>query len=57
MHEQKLFVIIWQANIFCRIGQFLLSDLPRLLEDVPLTVRARIWHMRDDAPCCATSSQ
>jgi hypothetical protein len=29
---------------------FLLHDLPKLLEDVPLAVRARMWHIRDGAP-------
>jgi hypothetical protein len=29
---------------------FLLHDLPKLLEDVPLAVRARMWHMHDGAP-------
>jgi hypothetical protein len=29
---------------------FLLHDLPKLLEDVPLAVRAPVWHMRDGAP-------
>jgi hypothetical protein len=29
---------------------FLLHDLPKLLEDVPLAVRARVWYMRDGAP-------
>jgi hypothetical protein len=30
-------------------GDFLLHDLPKLLEDVPLAVRAPMWHMRDCA--------
>jgi hypothetical protein len=29
---------------------FLLRDLPNLLEYVPLVVRARIWYMHDGAP-------
>jgi hypothetical protein len=29
---------------------FLLHDLTKLLEDVPLEVRIRMWHMRDGAP-------
>jgi hypothetical protein len=29
---------------------FLLHDLPQLLEIVPLAVRARMWYMRDGAP-------
>jgi hypothetical protein len=29
---------------------FLLHDLPELLEDVPLAVRARMWYMHDFAP-------
>jgi hypothetical protein len=29
---------------------FLLHDLPKLLEDVPLAVRARMWYMHDGAP-------
>jgi hypothetical protein len=29
---------------------FLLHDLPKLLEDVPLAVRAEMWYMHDDAP-------
>jgi hypothetical protein len=29
---------------------FLLHDLPKLLGDVPLAVRARIWYMHDGAP-------
>jgi hypothetical protein len=29
---------------------FLLYDLPKLLEDVPLAVRARTWHTHDGAP-------
>jgi hypothetical protein len=28
---------------------FLLHDLPKLLEDVPLVVRARMWYMHDGA--------
>jgi hypothetical protein len=28
---------------------FLLHDLPKLLEDVPLTVKARMWYMHDGA--------
>jgi hypothetical protein len=35
--------------MFCRIGNFLLHDLPELLEDVPLAVRARMWYMHDGA--------
>jgi hypothetical protein len=30
---------------------FLLHDLPKLLEDVPLPVRARIWYTHDDVLC------
>jgi hypothetical protein len=29
---------------------FLLHDLPKLLDDVPLAVRARMWYMLDGAP-------
>jgi hypothetical protein len=29
---------------------FLLHELPKLLEDVPLTARARMWYMRDAVP-------
>jgi hypothetical protein len=29
---------------------FHLHDLPKLLEDVPLAVRARMWYMHDGAP-------
>jgi hypothetical protein len=29
---------------------FLLHDLPKLLEGVPLAVRARMWYMHDGAP-------
>jgi hypothetical protein len=29
---------------------FLSHDLPKLLEDVPLAVRARMWYMHDGAP-------
>jgi hypothetical protein len=29
---------------------FLLHYLPKLLEDVPLAVRARMWYMHDGAP-------
>jgi hypothetical protein len=29
---------------------FLLHDLPKLMEDVPLAVRARMWYMHDGAP-------
>jgi hypothetical protein len=29
---------------------FPLHDLPKLLEDVPLSVRARVWYMHDGAP-------
>jgi hypothetical protein len=29
---------------------FLLHDLPKLLEDVPLAVGARMWYMHDGAP-------
>jgi hypothetical protein len=29
---------------------FPLHDLPELLEDVPLAVRARMWYMHDGAP-------
>jgi hypothetical protein len=29
---------------------FLLHDLPKLLEDVPLAVRARMWYMHDGVP-------
>jgi hypothetical protein len=29
---------------------FLVYDLPKLLEDVPLAVRARMWYMHDGAP-------
>jgi hypothetical protein len=32
----------------CR--DFLLHDLPQLLEGVPLAVRARVWYMRDGSP-------
>jgi hypothetical protein len=31
-------------------GDFLLHDLPKLLEDVPLAVRARMGYMQDGAP-------
>jgi hypothetical protein len=31
-------------------GGFLLHELPKLLEDVPLAVRARMWYMHDGAP-------
>jgi hypothetical protein len=33
-----------------RYRDFLLYDLPKLLEDVPLAVRARMWYMHDGAP-------
>jgi hypothetical protein len=29
---------------------FLLYDLPKLLEDVPPAVRAQMWYMHDGAP-------
>jgi hypothetical protein len=29
---------------------FLLHDLPKLLEEVPLAVRARMWYRHDGAP-------
>jgi hypothetical protein len=29
---------------------FLLHDLPKLLEDVPLAARARMWYLHDGAP-------
>jgi hypothetical protein len=29
---------------------FLLHDLQKILEDVPLAVRARMWYMHDGAP-------
>jgi hypothetical protein len=29
---------------------FLLHDLPNLLEDAPLAVRARMWYMHEGAP-------
>jgi hypothetical protein len=29
---------------------FLLRDLPKLLEDVPLAVRAQMWYIHDGAP-------
>jgi hypothetical protein len=29
---------------------FLLHDPPKLLEDVPLAARARMWYMHDGAP-------
>jgi hypothetical protein len=31
-------------------GNHYRDDLPKLLEDVPLAVRARMWYMRDGAP-------
>jgi hypothetical protein len=33
-----------------RYQDFLLHDLPKLLEGVPLAVRARMWYMHDGAP-------
>jgi hypothetical protein len=33
-----------------RCQDFLLRDLPKLLEDVPLAVRACMWYMHDGAP-------
>jgi hypothetical protein len=33
-----------------RYRDFLLHDLPKVLGDVPLAVRARMWYMHDDAP-------
>jgi hypothetical protein len=39
----------WYARMFCHCRDFLLRDLPRLLEDIPLAVRARIWCMHDAA--------
>jgi hypothetical protein len=35
---------------------FLLYDLPRLLEDVPLTVRARMWYVHNCDPAHFNSS-
>jgi hypothetical protein len=58
MYEQGLLVIAWYAHIFCHIDlqsithnrDFLLHDLPKLLEDVPLTIKIRMWYMHGGAP-------
>jgi hypothetical protein len=38
-----------RRNVLTGNRDFLLHDLPKLLEDVPLAVRARIWNMHDGA--------
>jgi hypothetical protein len=40
------------ATSACRqpLPDFLLHDLPKLLEDVPLAVRTRMWYIHDGAP-------
>jgi hypothetical protein len=39
------------ATSACRqpLPDFLLHDLPKLLEDVPLAVRAQMWYVHNDA--------
>jgi hypothetical protein len=39
---------MWNSSNHYRI--LLLHDLPGLLEDVPLAVRAQMWYMHDGAP-------
>jgi hypothetical protein len=36
--------------MFCHYRDFLLHDLPKLLGDVPLAVRARMWYVYGGAP-------
>jgi hypothetical protein len=62
--HQQLTINVWAGTVGdCLVGphvlshrltgshyrDFLLHDLPKLLEDVPLAVRARMWYMRDGA--------
>jgi hypothetical protein len=53
---QRLLVTVWLARMLCHIGltrnhyqDFFVHDLPKLLEDVPPAVRARMWYMHDGA--------
>jgi hypothetical protein len=46
--ESSVFVLPHKLiGNYCRY--FLIHSLPKLLEDAPLTVRARMWHMHDCA--------
>jgi hypothetical protein len=62
---QQLNIIVWAGIVReCLVGphvlsyqltgnhcrDFVLHDLPKLLEDVPLEVRARVWYVHDGAP-------
>jgi hypothetical protein len=64
-HQQQFGINVWAAMTgYCLVGphvlphrltgnhyrDFLLYDTPKLLEDVPLAVRARMWYMYDGAP-------
>jgi hypothetical protein len=65
IHQQQLSINVWAGTVDnCLVGphvlphrlignhcqDFLLHDLPKLLEDVPLAIRARMWYMHDGAP-------
>jgi hypothetical protein len=64
-HQQQLRINVWPGIISdCLTGphvlphqltgnhyrDFLLHDLPKLPEDVPLAVRTRLWYLHDDDP-------
>jgi hypothetical protein len=64
-HQQQFSINVWAGIVHdCLIGphvlpyqltgshylDFLLHDLPKLLEDVPLAVKARMWYIHDGAP-------
>jgi hypothetical protein len=64
IHQQQFSINVWAGIVSdCLVGpyvlphrltgnhyqDFLLNDLPKLLEDVPLAVRARMWYMHDGA--------
>jgi hypothetical protein len=64
-HQQQFSINVWAMTVGeCLVGphimsqrltgnynwDFLLHDLPKLLEHVPLPVRARMWYIHDGAP-------
>jgi hypothetical protein len=65
-HQQRFNINVWAKIVGdCLVAPHVLPyrltgnhlhDLPKLLEAVPLAVRARVWYMHDGALCCARCS-